>query len=144
MTLTRTVPLTKLPKCPLDGRAFPARIREELGGVAQLAGIDLEERLPKSVKDHPWMDCEVTFPAFADDGFVGGKIVRCIVHPLGRLMFDILWPAPVPPLHGHGYRRPLGWEVVLRDRPEYQELETRMFGHEIVELVKQHPKCKPL
>lgn len=139
-TLTRTVPLTKLPKCPLGHRAFPARIREELGGIAELAGIDLEDSLPKSVKDHPWIGQTITFPIFADKGFVGGRITNCLVHPLGNLMFDVTWPDPVWPIQGSGYRQPHGWEVVLEDHPAYGSNYMRMMGYEIAELVKRRPQ----
>jgi len=147
--------LPKLPKCPLDGRAFPSDVRESIGGWFRLAGFDLEETLPKSVKDHPWIGCTVTFPCFAENGwFSNGKIVRCIVHPLGRLMFDIEWPVRCPPIQGGGYRGEVGWEVVLKEPPEwaeqdrdkygylYHDKEQRYFADEIVELTKDKPQRK--
>jgi len=131
-----------LTECPLQHTAFPSDVREQLGGWCQVAGFDLEDTLPKSVKDHPWIGQTVFFPIFATDGYVDGKIIDCIVHPLGKLMFDIQFPTPVPPIHGHGYCGETGWEVVLRTNKDYHQQIHRMFGDEIAELVKECPKRK--
>jgi hypothetical protein len=135
-----TIELTRLPKCPLGLRAFPSNVREIACGWATVAGVNLENGLPKSVEDHPWIGCEITFPVFAAKGFVGGRITHCIVHPRGGLLFDIAWPQPVWPIQGHGYRRSHGWEVVLENFPSHGSDYMRLYGTEIAELVKRKPR----
>ena len=119
-----------LPKCPLNHEAFDSNIRQDLGGWCQIAAIDLEESLPKTIKDHPWIGRLVTFPQFVDYGYKDGKILNCIVHPLGKLMFDIEYATPVPPIHGYSGH----YRVALVNKLDYYQSIVRMFGDEIQEL----------
>lgn len=122
----------KLPPCPLNHRAYDNDVWK-LGGIARIAGVDLEDTLPKSVKDHPWIGLKVTFPDFKDEGYKDGKILNCIVHPQGKLMFDVCFPDPIPPIH---HRGSYGYELVLRDHRRYHEQVHRFFGDEIAALEK--------
>lgn len=115
--------------CPLNHRAFPSDVWR-LGGIAQLAGVDLENILPRTIKDHPWIGELVTFPRFAKDGYKNGKIMNCLVHPTGYLMFDVQFPELCPPLH-------YGSEIVLRDEPKYYQQVHRFSGEELANLVRE-------
>jgi hypothetical protein len=132
-------------------------IMGKLGGWAAVAGVDLLDTLPKSVSDHPWIGQTVTFPYFVENGwFTDGKIIRCIVHPQGKLMFDVEWPIRCPPIHGSGYRGECGYEVVLKTPPLHRPTEkdehgclyhdktSRHFADELLELVKDKPQRKQL
>lgn len=116
--------------CPLNHRAFPSDIYK-LGGIARLAGVDIEDCLPHSINDHPWIGQFVTFPRFSDHGFRRGRIDRCIVHPRGKLMFDVHFPNPVPLLH-----KSTDWEVVTSYKYAYVQ-DLRFYGNELFELVNE-------
>ena len=53
-------------------------------------------------------------------------ILRCLTHPYGKLMFDVTFPEPVPPI--------LNGQVVL-NKNLYSDLH-RFFGHELKTLVQ--------
>jgi len=113
----------KLPDALME--AWEPDTQAKLGGIMQIAGIDpVEQFSSKKIKDHPWLNLQVKFP-FPE---VGNGIIReCIIHPLGRLMFDVFFPNPVPPIHGYGER----YEVVLKDRPEHHQQWHRFFAEEL-------------
>ncbi len=91
-----------------------------------MAGVDLGLQLmPRSIADHPWVGLEVDFP-FPEVG--RGKVVRCLTHPQGRLMFDVQFPWPVPPIHN--------FQVVLVDVPDYHQDTHRFYGFELQRLVE--------
>ncbi len=108
-------------------RAWEADTQAKLGGLMQMAGIDVAEAFStKRVVDHPWLGLTIRFP-FPEVG--EGRIVDCMTHPLGQLMFDVDFPSPVPPIHGGS--NPY---VALKDRPEYHETSHRFFASELLSL----------
>jgi len=110
-------------------RAWDHDDPQKLGGAIELAGLDFDDLfIPRGIKDHPWIGQTVQFP-FPEVG--EGKIVNCVIHPYGRLMFDVLFPNPVPPIHGSG---PDNFRVVLNARPIWHQMEHRFFGHELKQL----------
>ena len=103
-------------------RAWSSNAQEELGGWIQLAGGDVVEVFAsRSISDHPWLGLEVEFP-FVEVG--KGKITRCLTHPKGELMFDVVFEVPVPPIHGYPGR----YEVALKDYPAYHRYEHRFMA----------------
>lgn len=112
-----------LPEAILE--AWAPDTQAKLGGLMEIAGLDPADAfLPRSVKDHPWIGLEIDFP-FPEVG--KGRIVRCIIHPLGKLMFDVEFPEPVPPIHGVAPN----FHVVLKDKPAYCQQTHRFFGEEL-------------
>jgi hypothetical protein len=109
----------KLPDAILE--AWPSDAMQRLGGWMQLAGIDPVEAFRVSeIHDHPWVGLEVTFP-FPEVG--RGTITHCLTHPRGKLMFDVTFPNPVPPIQN--------LRVVLKDRLDCHCTIHRFFGHEL-------------
>jgi hypothetical protein len=105
--------------------AWEPDTQAKLGGLMQMAGIDpVEAFMPRAVKDHPWIGLEIEF-SFPE--VCRGKITRCIIHPRGKLMFDVEFPEPVPPIHGLAPN----FHVVLKDNPDYHQTVHRFFGHEL-------------
>lgn len=98
------------------------------GGLMELAGVDPADVFRvRKIKDHPWLGLMVKFP-FPEVG--EGRIVNCLTHPLGKLMFDVAFPEPVPPIHGVAPE----FRVILKDNPAYHQLEHRFFGDELLAL----------
>ena len=109
--------------------AWKPDTQARLGGIMELAGIDPTEAfMPTGIKDHPWLGLEVEFP-FPELG--QGQIIRCIIHPKGRLMFDVEFPEPVPPIQGVGQN----FHVVLKDNPAYHQHIHRFSGCELKALI---------
>lgn len=111
-----------LPKAILE--AFPSDTYQKLGGIMELAKVDLDF-FPKSIKDHPWIGGKIKFK-FPEIG--KGKIINCLIHPSGKLMFDVFFHEPVPPIYGG--------KVVLKDNIQYHQQYHRFLGYELKELVK--------
>jgi hypothetical protein len=62
----------------------------KLGGWMELAGIEPADCFcVKQIKDHPWIGQTVDFP-FPQVGT--GRVISCMTHPLGQLMFDVEFP----------------------------------------------------
>ena len=94
---------------------------QKLGGLMQLAGIDpVEEFRVKEIHDHRWVGLEIAF-SFPEVG--RGTITHCLTHPRGKLMFDVTFPIPVPPIQN--------LRVVLKDHPACHCTVHRFFGHEL-------------
>lgn len=103
--------------------AWPTDALQKLGGLMEMAGIDPSEAFAvRAIRDHPWLGLEVKFP-FPEVG--KGTIIRCLTHPYGKLMFDVTFPEPVPPI--------LNGQVVLNNHL-YTDLH-RFFGYELKALV---------
>ena len=112
-----------LPDAVLE--AFPSDTYQKLGGIASMAGVDLELTiLPRKIVDHPWVGLDVTFP-FPEVGT--GKIMQCITSPRGHLLFDVEFPMPVPPINEWGPMdgEPGGCEVL---RAGYHSPIHRFYG----------------
>lgn len=126
--------MARLPKCPLGGRWYPGNVIADLGGAADIAGVDLTEAvLPRQLKDHPWVGRKVDFQRW--NGYRDGEIIRCLKHPLGELMFDVRWPRLVPPI--------LGGQPALVDHPQCWENVQRFFGNELRELtLRRKPRTR--
>jgi hypothetical protein len=104
--------------------AWPSDSLEKLGGWMEIAGVDAVEAFAaRAIRDHPWLGLEVKFP-FPEVG--KGAITRCLTHPYRKLMFDVAFPEPVPPI--------LNGQVVL-NKVLYSALH-RFFGHELKELAE--------
>jgi hypothetical protein len=117
-----------LPDAVLE--AWAPDTQAKLGGLMQMAGIDpVQAFMPRAVKDHPWIGLEIEFP-FPEVG--RGKIIDCIIHPRGKLMFDVEFPVPVPSIHGLAPT----FRVVLKDNPAYYQSIHRFFGHELKALAE--------
>lgn len=109
-------------------RAWEHDAPAKLGGWMELAGIDpCDAFRVRKIKDHPWLGLTVKFP-FPEVG--EGRIVNCLTHPLGSLMFDVAFPKPVPPIQGVAPR----FRAVLKYNPAYHQLEHRFFGDELLAL----------
>ena len=122
-----------LPEAILD--AWESDTQAKLGGLMQMAGIDpVEAFMPRAIKDHPWIGLEIAFQ-FPEVG--RGKIIRCIIHPRGRLMFDVEFAEPVPPIHGLAPN----FHVVLKDNPDCYQTIHRFFGHELKALAEVPRTC---
>ena len=110
--------------------AWEPDTQAKLGGVMQMAGLDpVEAFMPRAVKDHPWIGLEIEFP-FPEVG--RGRIIRCITHPKGRLMFDVEFPDPVPSIHGLAPN----FYVALKNDLTYHHQLHRFFGHELKALAE--------
>jgi hypothetical protein len=109
-------------------RAWEHDTPAKFGGFMELAGIDPADAFRvRKVTDHPWLGLTVRFP-FPEVG--EGRIVNCLTHPYGKLMFDVVFAEPVPPIQGIAPR----FRAVLKDNPAYHQLEHRFFGDELLAL----------
>jgi hypothetical protein len=110
--------------------AWEPDTQTKLGGLMQMAGIDpVEAFMPRAIKDHPWIGLKIDFP-FPEVG--RGRITNCIIHPRGKLMFDVEFPEPVPSIHGLAPN----FYVALKDNPAQYEQLHRFFGHELKALAE--------
>src|SRR5688572_8349130 len=110
----------KLP--PAMTRLWEPDSYASLAGLAELAGKSAEFEDAHRVRalDHPWIGLTVTLPNGT------GTIRKCLTHPLGRLMFDVAYPEPVPPVQNK--------VAVLVDRPDCHQMEHRFFADTLAEL----------
>lgn len=86
--------MTQLPKAPM--RVWQPDAYEKMGGWCELAGVDPLDVYGVREFKHPWVGMRVSFPEFEEYGYVNGEVVKCQSHPRGSLMFDVVWPEPVP------------------------------------------------
>ena len=111
-------------------RAWEHDTQAKIGGYLEMAGIDPTECFNvKRVTGHEWIGLTIDFPF---PQIPSGQIVRCLTHPLGQLMFDVVFPHPVPPIHSNGDCTK--FEVVLENSPNYHQLEHRFFAKELLAL----------
>lgn len=106
--------------------AWDADTPAKLGGLMQMAGNDpAQEFRSRAIKAHPWIGLEIEFP-FPEVG--RGRITACLIHPRGKLMFDVEFPEPVPSIQGLAPN----FYVALKSHPEQVH---RFFGSELKALI---------
>lgn len=101
---------------------------KNIGGIMQMAGVDTDILFVRSIVDHPWLGLEIEFP-FPEVG--KGKIIKCLTHPSGYLMFDVFFEEPVPPIRGTTGN----YFVVLKDNPLYHQMTHRYYARELKDLI---------
>jgi hypothetical protein len=108
-------------------RIWSSDAQAKLGSWIELAGGDVSEVFrSRVIENHPWLDLTLHFPLLEKAGFCNiGKVVRCLVHPRGELMFDVRFTEPVPPhqsLHD-------GYYIALANSPDHHFTEHRFRAH---------------
>ena len=111
---------------------------QNLGGWLELAGIDpLDVFKTGNIEDHPYIGKKIYFKFLDDAGYpCEGTVINCMIHPRGRLMFDIQFSNAIPDiLYPVGQRQ----EFTLIDRGKYNGFIERMvidqlqnFGMEVL------------
>jgi hypothetical protein len=114
---------------------------EKMGGWCELAGVDPLDVYGVREFDHPWVGMRVSFPEFEGWGYTNGEVVKCLSHPRGSLMFDVVWPEPVPTVLYVGGR----FKVINLDKegdPAYWTKHRRYMANKFVALC--HGDAKPI
>jgi len=110
-------------------RIWPEDALKSFEGLMNIFGIYPDNLFGvRSFENHPWVGLDITFP-FPELGI--GRIYKCLTHPRGFLMFDVVFPEPVPPIG-----RNLGnLHVDLVDQKSYHHNHRRFSAFELIELV---------
>ena len=79
-------------------KAWESDSLKSLGGWLELNNIDpMKVFNTKNIKDHEYIGKKVYLKEIDDAGYNGvGVIDNCLIHPSGRLLFDIRFDQPVP------------------------------------------------
>ena len=78
--------------------AWKPDTQEKIGGWLELAGIDVQNVFKtRSIEDHPYIGKNIYFKFLDDYGYPCiGKVIKCLIHPGGRLLFDLDFSDPIP------------------------------------------------
>ena len=71
-------------------RAWHEDTQRQLGGYMRLAGLDPVDIFRSKAVKHPLIGRRVKLPM----GYA--KVIGCLTHPRGRIMFDVVFEHPVP------------------------------------------------
>ena len=106
-------------------RAWYADTQRQLGGYMRLVGIDPVDVFSSKAVKHPLVGRRVKLPM----GYA--TVIRCLTHPRGRIMFDVLFERPVPHF----------WVRLSRSTPPDGDLD---FSYRAIEYVKLRggPECE--
>ena len=110
-------------------KAWESDTPGRLGGLIRMAGKDPANVFgSREVKDHEWIGWVVDLP-----GIGAGRIIRSIIHPLGKLMFDLEYDDPVSVVWLEGD----GVYIPFQDRPERHETVHRYYGESLLTILSR-------
>ena len=79
-------------------KAWESNSLENLGGWMELANIDPSQVFrTRNIKDHEYIGKKVFLKELEEAGYNSvGIVINCLIHPKGRLLFDVDFRQPTP------------------------------------------------